>query len=127
MRGQMSRLPTDIHPRLSLRSLPALIVAIVALVLGSAIPALAQDPTSAQYDTPVTQVAPETGGGGGDAGGSAGESDSGGAAAEDASGLQQSVGGLPFTGLDVVALLAVALALASFGFALRRMTASRLG
>jgi len=42
------------------------------------------------------------------------------------SGLQHKVvGGLPFTGLDVVALLAVAVALTSMGLVLRRLTAER--
>jgi hypothetical protein len=41
-------------------------------------------------------------------------------------GLQkQVVSGLPFTGLDVVALLAVAVALTSMGLALRRLSADR--
>ena len=41
-------------------------------------------------------------------------------------GLQKKVvTGLPFTGLDVVALLAVAVALTSMGLALRRLTAER--
>ncbi len=83
------------------------------LGLAAAAPALAQDPTSAQYDNGVTQVKGEVGGGGPSAS----------APAQRSSGLQKNVvGGLPFTGLDLLALVAVALALASIGFALRRMT-----
>jgi hypothetical protein len=76
--------------------------------------ALAQagDATKAQYNDPVTKVAGNIGSGGDD--GSA------------PSGLQKKVaGGLPFTGLDVVALLAVAVALTSMGLALRRLTSER--
>jgi hypothetical protein len=96
---------------------PRTIVALVATVaamwlVGPVALAQAGDPTKAQYDNQVTQVAGNVGGGGDD--GSA------------PSGLQNKVvGGLPFTGLDVVALLAVAVALTSMGFALRRLTSER--
>jgi hypothetical protein len=96
---------------------PRTIVALVATVaamwlVGPVALAQAGDPTNAQYDNQVTQVAGNVGGGGDD--GSA------------PSGLQKKVvGGLPFTGLDVVALLAVAVALTSMGFALRRLTSER--
>jgi hypothetical protein len=89
--------------------------AFAALALAFAVPATAQDPTSAQYDTSVTQAT--------------GEVEAGGVSTSPSppsSGLQKSVvGGLPFTGLDLIALAAVALGFTSVGFALRRMTASK--
>jgi hypothetical protein len=89
-------------------------------VFATAVPALAQDPTAAQYDNGVHQVSANVGGGT-----QGGVGDASPASTSQSSGLQESVGGLPFTGLDVISLLAVALALTSVGFALRRMTASR--
>jgi len=89
----------------------------ICFALAGAAPGLAEsDPTAAQYDDPLQQVTDSSGGGGG-----VDETP------EPArSGLQKEVvGGLPFTGLDVIALAAVALALTSMGFALRRMTAPR--
>jgi hypothetical protein len=82
--------------------------------------ALAQagDATKSQYDNQVSQVAGAVGGGGG--GGSAP------AATHTAGTLQKNVvAGLPFTGLDLVALLGVAVALTSLGLGLRRLTAER--
>jgi hypothetical protein len=91
-------------------SLPRLLAvfALVSVVaFAAAAPALAQDPTANQYASPVNQVNNDVGGG----------------SNQQESGLQENVvNGLPFTGLDVIALCAVALALASIGFALRRMT-----
>jgi hypothetical protein len=99
--------------------------AISVLVLVLAAPALAQDPTQAQYDNSVTQVTNNVGGGPG-SGPSAGNGSSEGAPVATSSGLQKSVvGGLPFTGLDLIALAAVAVAFTSLGFALRRMTAPK--
>ncbi len=64
----------------------------------------ASDPTQEQYRN-ITQIS--HGGGG-------------------ASGLEKTVvSGLPFTGLDLIALLAVAVLLTSMGFALRRLTLDR--
>lgn len=79
--------------------------------------ALAQsDPTSAQYDDSVAQV--EQVGGGPVAPAASTQSPP-----EHRAPLQSNlVGGLPFTGLDAIALAAVALALLSLGFALRRLT-----
>ncbi len=92
------------------------ILGLVSLVsLAAAGLAFAQDPTAAQYANPVNQVSGSVGGGGG------GSTPS----TQQTSGLQENVvNGLPFTGLDVIALCAVALALTSIGFALRRMTDS---
>lgn len=103
----------------SLSRLLAILGAIVALgLLSTADLAFAQDPTATQYASPVNQVSGSVGGGGG------GPSSP---STQQTSGLQESVvNGLPFTGLDVIALCAVALALASIGFALRRMTDAHL-
>jgi hypothetical protein len=59
-------------------------------------------PTGDQYDPPVVQVATQAGGG------------------EGGSGLTDPVGPLPFTGFDVIAMLAVALAVTGLGLALQR-------
>jgi hypothetical protein len=90
----------------------ALLVTVAALSLvGPVGIAQAGNPTNAQYDNDVTKVAAGLGSGGGPT---------------TSAGLQKKVvSGLPFTGLDVVALLAVAVALTSMGLALRRLTAER--
>jgi hypothetical protein len=90
----------------------ALLATVSALwLVGPVSLAHAGDATKDQYANPVTQVAADVGGGNGPS---------------DPSGLQHKVvGGLPFTGLDVVALLAVAVALTSMGLVLRRLTAER--
>jgi hypothetical protein len=63
----------------------------------------ASDPTQEQYN-PVTDVSHGSG----------------------ASGLEKTVvGGLPFTGLDLIALLGVAVLLTTMGLALRRLTVDR--
>jgi hypothetical protein len=97
------------------RKMVALLATVTALwLVGPVALAQASDATKAQYDNEVTKVAGNIGGGGGGNDGSAPD------------GLQKKVvGGLPFTGLDVVALLAVAVALTSMGLALRRLTAER--
>lgn len=59
-------------------------------------------PTSDQYDPPLVQVNTSTGGGDG------------------GSGLTDPVGPLPFTGFDVIAMLAVALAVTGLGLGLQR-------
>ena len=61
--------------------------------------ATAQGPTSDQYDPSTITFQDNTGGGGG---------------------LNDSVGPLPFTGFDVIAMLAVALAVTGLGLALQR-------
>jgi hypothetical protein len=90
----------------------ALIATVAALsVVGPVASAQAGNPTDAQYGTEVGKVAAGFGG-----------SDP----APPASGLEKEVvSGLPFTGLDVVALAAIAIALTSMGLALRRLTAER--
>jgi uncharacterized membrane protein len=76
--------------------------------------AQANNPTDAQYDNSVTKVGGEIGGGSATSPTAA------------PSGLQKKVvGGLPFTGLDMVALTVVSVALLSMGLGLRRLTADR--
>lgn len=67
------------------------------------------NPTDAQYRDVAAQVNQDVGGGGDN-------TSSTGALQKDF------VSGLPFTGLDLIALVAVAVALASLGFALRWLT-----
>jgi hypothetical protein len=95
------------------RSIVATLVASVALwMVGPVALAHAGDPVKSQYDNEVTKVAGTVG--------------NDGTPPAPKAGLQKEVvQGLPFTGLDVVALLAVAVALMSMGFALRRLTAER--
>jgi hypothetical protein len=97
------------------RRIVALLATVTALwVAGPVALAHAGDATNDQYSNPVTKVAADLGSGGNGNGPSA------------PSGLHKKVvGGLPFTGLDVVALAAVAIALMSMGVALRRLTAER--
>jgi hypothetical protein len=87
---------------------------VATLATGPVALAHAGDPIKDQYDNPVTKVA-----------GSVGSGNDPTPPAPKAGLQKQVVGGLPFTGLDVVALLAVAVALMSMGFALRRLTAER--
>jgi hypothetical protein len=98
------------HIRASSR-IVALLATVAALwLVGPVSLAHAGDATQEQYGTEVTKVAANVGG-----------SDP-----APPAGLQKKVvSGLPFTGLDVVALLAVAVALTSMGLALRRLTAER--
>jgi hypothetical protein len=105
------------HPRTRTPRIVALLATVAALwLVGPISLAHAGDPTKAQYDNPVQQVAAGIGSGGG------GGSDD---PAAPATLQKRVVGGLPFTGLDVVAMLAVAVALTSMGLALRRLTAER--
>lgn len=97
---------------------PRVVAAIVVAVMGfAALAPLAHassDPTSAQYKSAVTEVSNGVDGG------------SGSSPAHSTSGLEQRfVGVLPFTGLDLLAVIAVAMALTSLGFALRWLTTGR--
>ena len=78
--------------------------------------AQAGDPTGAQYQNSVSQIEKGVGGGGSDNGPNTGGSQSAGPLNSPV------VQGLPFTGLDLVALGAVAIALMSLGLVLRRIT-----
>ena len=91
---------------------------IVALAAAVMVPtALAQntdDPSSKQYNPPIPEqtgagvgVAGDEGGGGDDDGGS---------------GLNATIGSLPFTGMDLLIVAGVAFLLTGTGFALRRLS-----
>lgn len=92
----------------------ALVLAIAAVfVIGmTAAPAVlaqkADDPGSAQYTPPIPQEG---------TGSSSASGDS------DPSGLDSPIGSLPFTGLDLLIILAVAVLLTGTGLALRRLSA----
>lgn len=103
------------------RAVLAVLALVSALVLGVALPgaAMAQsslnDPTSAQYEPKVPpSTATEVGGGGG------GENGSG-----NGSGANNNIGSLPFTGMDLIILAGVAVALTGTGIALRRLSTPR--
>ena len=95
----------------STRSRISLIV-VLACLLGFALvpPAVAQDvsddPTAAQYEPPIPP----------------GE-DTASSSASGGSGLNSSIGSLPFTGMDLLIVAGVALLLTGTGFALRRLSA----
>ncbi len=73
-------------------------ILVATLLVMGALPAIssAQSPTSDQYEYPPTFTV------------------------QDGGGLNDSVGPLPFTGFDVIAMLAVALAVTGLGLALQR-------
>ena len=102
-------------------ALGILLALILATSLVIASPAMAQnDPTSAQYceEGTINEVTGEPCA----EAGTAGTASSG----SQASGLNgRVVGSLPFTGIDLVVLGVVALALLGTGFALRRLSAPR--
>ena len=86
-----------------------IVSAVMSVALLAALPAAAaqaSSPTSAQYDTTNYQLA--AGGGGGPSDPSAGN--------------DPVISGLPFTGVDLVLLAVVALALLSAGIALQRLS-----
>jgi hypothetical protein len=90
---------------------------VVALCASIAVPALAGaqqvDPTTNQYGDQLSQI--NTGGNG-----NTPSSGSAPAASPGGSGLSGNVGPLPFTGFDVIAMAAVALAVTGLGLALQR-------
>jgi hypothetical protein len=94
--------------RSSTRSRPAvwLVAGLLALALAVPSAALAQSPTNDQYAPENHQIS--AAGGGGGSGPSAPSSNT--------------IGSLPFTGLDVGVLALAALALVGAGFALRRLS-----
>ena len=103
-----------------------LVVAIFAAML---VPAFAgaqqRSPSDAQYSSSLEQSCPtcvsgDTGGGSG--GGVASSGGSGGSG-----GLAGNVGPLPFTGFDVIAMAAVALAVTGLGLALQRAVSRDTG
>jgi hypothetical protein len=91
-----------------------LVVAIfVALLLPAFALAQQTSPSDAQYSNNLSQVST---GGGNDPGGSSG-----------GGGLDGNVGPLPFTGFDVIAMTAVALAVTGLGLALQRAVSRDTG
>ena len=105
---------------LSKTKLAALLV--VALCASLAVPALAGaqqvDPTTNQYGDQLSQI--NTGGNGNTPTSGTPSSGTAPAAAPGGSGLSGNVGPLPFTGFDVIAMAAVALAVTGLGLALQR-------
>jgi len=112
---------------------PRALLAVLAgtLVLGLAVgPAFAaadnptNDPTASQYSSPANIGVGGVGGQNTPGTGTAGTGASGAAPAGSAgsSAVSGSSGSLPFTGLDLVALLAVAIALTAAGLVLRRVS-----
>ena len=93
-----------------------LVVAIFAALLLPAFAGAQQtSPSDAQYSNNLSQVSTGGGGGTGTAGGSG------------SSGLGGNVGPLPFTGFDVIAMAAVALAVTGLGLALQRAVSRDTG
>jgi hypothetical protein len=99
------------RPRLPARGRMLILSAVMTVALLVALPgaaaAQASSPTSAQYNTTNHQIA---GGGGG------------GGPSEPSGGNDPVISGLPFTGVDLVLLGIVALALLSAGIALQRLS-----
>jgi hypothetical protein len=97
------------RPRLPARGRKLILSAVMTVALLVALPgvaaAQASSPTSAQYNTTNHQIA---GGGGG--------------GSEPSGGNDPVISGLPFTGVDLVLLGIVALALLSAGIALQRLS-----
>ena len=89
------------------RRLIGLVVVVLALV--APVAAMATSPTSDQYETQSQQIAATGGGGNPSGGGSAATS-------------SNTIGSLPFTGLDLGVLAFAAVALLGAGLALRRLT-----
>jgi hypothetical protein len=91
-----------------------LMASIMAVAFAGVPTALAQDsiddPSQAQYEPPIPEGE-----------GTAGSSASGGSGG--GSGLDSNIGSLPFTGMDLLIVVGVALLLAGTGFALRRLSA----
>jgi hypothetical protein len=97
------------RPRLPARGkliLSAVMTVALLVALPGAAAAQASSPTSAQYDTTNNQIA--AGGGGGPS--------------EPSGGNDPVISGLPFTGVDLVLLGIVALALLSAGIAIQRLS-----
>jgi hypothetical protein len=94
---------------------------VVALCASIAAPALAGaqqvDPTTSQYGDQLSQI---NTGGNGNTPSSTPSSGSAPAASPSGTGLGGHVGPLPFTGFDVIAMAAVALAVTGLGLALQR-------
>jgi hypothetical protein len=90
----------------------ALALVPIAILLASVAVASAADPTAAQYHSGTQQVS------------AFGGEHVSGAGGGGASGLSSQIGGLPFTGMDVIVLVLAAVALVGGGLVLRRVAAS---
>jgi hypothetical protein len=84
----------------------------IAILLAPVAVASAADPTAAQYHSGNQQVS------------AFGGEHAGGAGGGGASVLNSQIGGLPFTGLDVIVLVLAAVVLVGGGLILRRVAAS---
>ena len=93
--------------------LVALIAGLVAVPVASAQDP-GTDPSAAQYDPPIPDP-------GSDPGASAGSQSAG----DPGGGLESNIGSLPFTGLDLLIVVGVALLLTGTGLALRRLSTPR--
>jgi hypothetical protein len=99
------------------------LLTVVAVASFAVLPATAlaqsatDDPTSAQYDPEIPSGTA----------GTAENAATGASVAEEpaSSGLNGSVGSLPFTGMDLIIIMGVALVLMGTGFALRRLSEPR--
>jgi hypothetical protein len=101
---------TNLQKRLQLGAVMALVLGMLAMPVFAS--AQAQSPSDDQYSVvPPPSTSTGSGGDPGDPG--------------DPSGLSGRVGPLPFTGFDVIAMAAVALAIAGLGLGLQRAVASR--
>jgi hypothetical protein len=107
MTNRRAHASTRRHPLLGLAA------ALVVIALVAAPAAIAASPTADQYGSKVQQIAATGSGGSSGGGGSA-------TASTPSSGGSNSVGSLPFTGLDLGLMALVAAALVGGGFALRR-------
>ena len=99
-------------------ALMAFITAFVAVPATGFAQNAGDDPSSAQYDPPIP--APASGGGAGSGSGSGSGAGSG-----SESGLDSPIGALPFTGQDLLILLAVAAFLVATGYGLRKLSTPR--
>lgn len=93
-----------LRSRLICLTVAALAVIAIAGVPAASAQSSADDPSAAQYDPPL----PDEGTGSNSASGG--------------SGLDGNIGSLPFTGLDLLIIVGVALLLTGTGFALRRLS-----
>jgi hypothetical protein len=111
-----SRLAVPLRRRFRALLVGAIVSACALSLAGPAAAQAASDPTATQYATPVGEANPGVGN----------PITKQHSSVPAGKGLQNTlVGGLPFTGLDLVVLVAVALLMTFVGFALRRLTADR--
>ena len=95
-----------------------LLTAVAGLLVAPGTGLAQDDPSASQYDPPIPSAAA------GEAGESA-EAAAGTASGNSGSGLDSPIGSLPFTGMDLLILLAVACLLVGTGMALRKLSTPR--